>query len=94
MSEVAPDDLADMARDELARACTLGWKDLAPLIPWGDAYEGFSPDGAGVTVERGYIWAGTPGGDILVEVAVYRGPSRYDDGARGSRLIPRASAAG
>ena len=92
MSAVVQGDLTAMARDELARACTLRWRDLAGLVPWGDAYDGFSPGGASVTVERAYLWAQAAGGDILAEVVVYGGPSRYDDGARASLVIARGSA--
>lgn len=94
MNRIAPADLEDMANDELGRACTLAWKDLAPIVPWGDSYEGVSPAGGGVTVERAYIWAEGPGGDIVAEVVVYRGPSRYDHGSRASRVISRGSTAG
>jgi len=82
------DDLAAMAADELDRACTLSWRELSRVLPWGDAYEGFTEAGRQVTVERNYLWADLPGGDILCEVAVYGGPARYDEGARVSRLIP------
>jgi hypothetical protein len=83
------DDLEEMARDELARALTLRWRDLATIMPWGDAFEGFSPAGRNVTVERSYIWADCVGGDILVEVNVYGGPSRWEHGARVSARIPK-----
>ena len=88
MSELA-DDLAAMADDELDRALTLGWRELAAVVPWGDAYEGYTPAGRQVTVERSYLWAEAAGGDILCEVAVYGGPSRWDEGARASRIIRR-----
>jgi hypothetical protein len=88
MSELA-EDLAAMADDELARACTLSWRDLSGILPWGDAFDGFTPAGRQVTVERSYLWAERPGGDILCEVVVSGGPSRYEEGARVSRLIPR-----
>jgi hypothetical protein len=88
MSEAAIDpDLAAMAQDELARALTLSWRELSTLTPWGDSFDGFSPAGRQVTVERNYLWVGDPGGDILCEVAVYGGPSRYDDGAKASRVV-------
>ncbi len=45
--------------------------------------------GRDVLVDSTYIWAEKPGGDILCEVHVYGGPSRYDDGARASRVIPK-----
>lgn len=82
-------DLAAMAKDELARALTLAWRDLADIIPWGDSYEGVSPAGRDVMVDRSYIWQAETGGDILVEVAVYSGPSRYDAGEHASAVIAR-----
>jgi len=82
-------DLEAMARDELARALTLRWQDLRGIVPWGDTFEGLSPAGRHVEVERNYIWAADVDGDILCEVAVYGGPSRYDKGARVSASIPR-----
>jgi hypothetical protein len=59
------EDLAAMAADELERALTLRWRELAAITPWGDAYDGFSPAGRQVTVERSYLWADADGGDIL-----------------------------
>jgi hypothetical protein len=82
-------DLEAMARDELSRAVTLRWQDLKAVVPWGDTFEGISPAGRYVEVERSYIWASEAGGDILCEVTVYGGPSRYDSGARASKLISR-----
>ncbi len=92
MSEalVDPDFLA-MAQDELKRALTIRYKDLAKVTPWGDTFDGISPDGRNVEVERNYLWASEPGGDILVEIAVFGGPSRYDAGAKVSRLIPKSA---
>jgi hypothetical protein len=84
------EDLAAMAADELERALTLGWRELAAVVPWGDAYDGFSPAGRQVTVERSYLWSETPGGDILCEVVVYGGQSRWDEGARAGGVIRRA----
>ena len=93
MTELA-DDLAAMAEDELGRALTLSWRELARIVPWGDAFDGFTPAGRQVTVERGYLWAGAAGGDILCEVTVYGGPSRWDEGSRISRVIrPEANQA-
>ena len=63
-------DLAMMARDELASALTLSWRALAKIVPWGDSFEGISPAGRDVSVERGYIWLTEPGGDILCEIVV------------------------
>ena len=92
MTELA-DDLAAMAEDELARALTLGWRDLAAVTPWGDSFDGFTPAGRQVTVERSYLWAGPEGGDILCEVVVYGGPSRWEEGARASRAIAKPQTA-
>ncbi len=88
------EDLAAMANDELDRALTLRWRDLAALVPWGDAYEGFTEAGRQVTVERSYLWVDGAGGDILCEVLVYGGPSCWDEGARRARVIRRSSPAG
>ena len=86
------EDLEEMAQDELTRALTLSWRELAAIAPWGDAFEGFTPAGRQVTVERNYLWADAAGGDILCEVRVYGGPSRWDEGARASRVIRKAAA--
>ena len=88
MSNPDPALLA-MAEDELKRAVTIRYRDLAKVTPWGDTFEGISPDGRNVEVERNYLWASAPGGDILVEIAVFGGPSRYDAGVRVSRTIRR-----
>jgi hypothetical protein len=82
-------DLFEMAKDELERALTLSWRELSAVTPWGDAYDGFTPAGRQVTVERSYLWASAAGGDILCEVVVYGGPSRWDEGAKASGLIAR-----
>ena len=82
-------DLLAFAEDELVRALTLSWRDLSKITPWGDTFEGLSPSGRQVLVERNYIWAAEAGGDILCEVAVFGGPSRYDQGAWVSRLIKK-----
>ena len=83
------EDLDAMAADELERALTLPWTDLAKITPWGDAFDGFTPAGRQVTVERSYIWAEGVGGDILCEINVYGGPSRWDEGVRVSRVIAK-----
>ncbi len=82
-------DLLAFAEDELTRAVTLSWRDLSKITPWGDTFDGLSPAGREVQVERNYLWAAEEGGDILCEVAVFGGPSRYDQGARVSRLIKK-----
>jgi hypothetical protein len=82
-------DLMLMAQDELDRACSLSWRDLAKIVPWGDEFEGVSPAGRDVLAARSYLWADGEGGDILCEVTVYGGPSRFDRGATVSRRIPK-----
>jgi hypothetical protein len=85
----ADPDLMAMAQDELARALSLDWRALAKVTPWGDSFEGISPSGRNVTVERAYIWQTQPGGDILCEVTVFGGESRFDAGEKVSALIEK-----
>ena len=59
---MADPDFAAMARDELGRALTLSWRELASITPWGDSFEGVSPAGREVIVARSYIWRGEAGG--------------------------------
>ncbi len=89
MAETLQDELAAMADDELARACTLSWLALSKVTPWGDTYEGFAPSGRPVQVERHYVWASEPGGDVLLEVVVFRNAVLYDQGARVNRVIKK-----
>ena len=84
---MADPDFAAMAQDELVRALTLSWRELASITPWGDSFEGVTPAGREVIVERSYIWRGEAGGDILVEVEVYAGPSRQHHGETASAVI-------
>lgn len=84
-------DLLAMAQDELDRACTLTWRELAKIVPWGDEFEGVSPNGRDVLVARSYLWRDGQGGDILCEVTVYGGPSRFDQGEQATRVIERSS---
>jgi hypothetical protein len=81
-------DLEAAPRDELDRACTLAWRQLAGHLPWGDTFEGFSPAGREVCFERAYLWEGEPGGDIRVEVTVYE-PKAYEAGVKVTGAIPR-----
>jgi len=83
-------DLMAMAEDELARALSLSWRALAGVTPWGDSFDGISPGGRNVTVERAYIWQAAKGGDILCEVTVFGGESRFDAGAKVSAVIARS----
>lgn len=82
------EDLEASAADELERACTLQWRQLAALTPWGDTFEGFTPAGCTVCFERSYLWDGEQGGDIRVEVHVYE-PRSYEEGVRLTRSIRR-----
>ena len=86
----ADPDLQAMADDELARALTLSWRELAKGTPWGDTFDGVSPAGRQVQVERSYLWAGEPGGDVLCEVVVYVCAPLYEGGARASRRAVRS----
>lgn len=81
------DDLDILAQEELAAAAGLKWKALAPLIPWGDTYEGITPANLTVQLSRNYLWAQAEGGDILCEVRVYLDEAHYDYGAKRSTLI-------
>jgi hypothetical protein len=82
------EDFTAAADDEIDRAMTLGWPALAKLTPWGDTFEGFTPEGREVCFERAYLWEGETGGDIRVEVTVYDARA-YEDGVRHTRVIPR-----
>jgi hypothetical protein len=82
------EDLEAAANDEIDRACTLGWRQLAAVTPWGDTYEGFTPDGRAVCFERSYLWDSAQGGDIRVEVMVYE-PRSFEEGVRLTRSIRR-----
>jgi hypothetical protein len=82
------DDMAAAAREELERACTLGWRQLQGLTPWGDTFEGFTPLGSEVSFERSYLWEDAPGSDIRVEITVFE-PHAYELGVRLARIIHR-----
>lgn len=81
-------DLQAAAEEELERACTLAWRELARCTPWGDAFEGFTPAGRAVILERSYLWEGDPGGPIRVEVAAYE-PRLFERGVRLMRTVAR-----
>ena len=85
-------DLGAAAEEELAQAMAMAWRQLAPLVPWGDTFEGVSPANLTIQLSRNYLWAQEPGGDILCEVRAYLDEAHYDYGARRSALI-RAPAA-
>ncbi|THD82570.1 MAG: hypothetical protein E7812_01620 [Phenylobacterium sp.] len=82
------DDLAEAARDEIERACSLAWPQLSKHTPWGDTFEGFTPEGRAVCFERSYLWENETGGDIRVEVHVFE-PQAYEAGVRLTRSIKR-----
>ncbi|ODT86048.1 hypothetical protein [Phenylobacterium sp. SCN 70-31] len=82
------EDLTAAADEELGRALTLGWRELAKVTPWGDTFEGFTPEGRDVCFERAYLWEAEAGGDIRVEVAVYE-PQAYERGVRRVRSVSR-----
>ena len=79
-------DVTAAADDELDRAMTLGWRALSRVTPWGDTFEGFTPEGREVSFDRAYIWDRETGGDIRVEVIVYE-VQDYESGVRLTRLI-------
>jgi hypothetical protein len=83
------EDLEAAALEEMERACTLDWRALAAHTPWGDTFEGFTPQGRAVCFERSYLWEAQPRGDIRVEVVVYP-PQAYEAGVRLARTISRA----
>jgi len=83
------EDFEATAIEEMKSALDLTWKQLSPLIPWGDSYVGVSIAGREVEFERNYLWAGEPGGDILCEVTVFAGETRYDHGAKVTRVIKK-----
>ena len=78
-----------MAEDELRRALDLSWRALSRVTPWGDTFDGISPAGRNVQVERGYVWRDAPGGDILCEVRVYANAALYDAGESVSAVIAK-----
>lgn len=82
------EDMEAAAREEIEKACTLGWKQLSGLTPWGDTYEGFTPTGRTVCFERSYLWEADAGGDIRVEVTVYESHA-YEQGVTVVRSIHR-----
>jgi len=89
MTATTDPELQAAAAEELAQAVRLKWAELARLVPYGDTYEGYGPAGGAIEFERSYIWRDAPDGDILCEVTAYRGPSRFDRGARASQVIPK-----
>jgi hypothetical protein len=89
MDATTDPELEAAAAEELTHAVRLSWRELAKLVPWGDTYEGYGPAGGALEFERSYIWRDAPDGDILCEVTAFRGPSRYERGARASQMIPK-----
>ncbi len=82
MAVSPPDELTEMAQEELSAACALTWPELKRITPWGDTFEGFSPSGRTVEVERRYLWALDPAGAIVVEVEVRDASARTGVEAR------------
>ncbi len=85
---VTPDELTEMAEEELAAACALNWHELKRITPWGDSFEGFAPSGRTVEVERRYLWAHDPVGAIVVEVEVRDASNRTGAEARAIVIDP------
>ena len=77
-----PDELTEMAEEELAAACSLLWPEIVRITPWGDSFEGFAPSGRTVEVERRYLWAHEPEGAVVVEVEVRDASNRTGAEAR------------
>ena len=87
----SPDpELQAAAEDELQTACSMSWAELSRVTPWGDTWEGFGPAGSAVLFERSYIWLEEEGGDILCEVRVYRGQTRYENGGLARAILRKA----
>lgn len=89
MTDQTDPELQAAADDELQTASSLSWRELSKVTPWGDEWEGFGPAGSPVIFARSYVWFEAEGGDILCEVRVYRGPSRFDRGATASLIVRR-----
>ena len=68
---VSNDDLAAVVEEELDQAQRLSWDELKRVTPWGDSYEGLTPNGDEVEIERNYLWT-EDGTAIQIEVAVRR----------------------
>lgn len=83
------DELTQMAQEELNSACSLTWRELKRITPWGDSFEGFAPSGRTVEVERRYLWAHDPAGAIVVEVEVRDPAAREGAEARALLHAPR-----
>jgi hypothetical protein len=81
-------DLEAAAREELEKARSFKWAQLSGHTPWGDTFEGFTPGGRAVVFDRSYLWQDEPGGDILVEVAIYE-PQAFEQGVRLTSSIRR-----
>ena len=80
------EDMRAAAQEELERAVTLGWRAIARHTPWGDTFEGFTPEGRSVCFERTYLWENEPGGDIRIEMTVFE-PEAYEDGVKAIRKL-------
>ena len=82
-----PGELVEMAEEELAAACALPFAEIVKITPWGDSFMGFAPSGREVEVERRYLWAQAPQGDVSVEVEVRDPVART--GAEAQRTLCR-----
>ena len=89
MADPADPDLLAMAQDELKRALDLSWRALSRVTPWGDTFDGISPAGRNVQVERSYVWNDAPDGDVLCEVRVYANAALYEAGEIARAVIAR-----
>ena len=87
-TETAPDELKEMAEEELTSACALSWPELKRITPWGDSFEGFAPSGRTVEIERRYLWAVEPAGAVVVEVEVRDPVARAGAEAKTLLLAP------
>ncbi len=86
------DDLGALAEEELHHATAIGWADLEALIPWGDTCTGVSSANLTVQLQRNYLWAAEPGGDILCEVRACLDEAHFDYGERREALIRKDKA--
>jgi hypothetical protein len=85
-------DLEALAEEELGHALAIDWRQMAPLVPWGDTFAGVSPGNLTVQLARSYLWADQPDGDILVEMRAYLDEAHYDYGARRTAVIRKPGA--
>ncbi len=82
------EDLEAAAHEELERACTLGWAQLAGTPPGATPSRASRPAAAASVLSAATCGEGEQGGDIRVEITVYE-PRSYEEGVRLSRSIRR-----